>query len=68
MDSAKKHAAKKSRGNLAEDQRTDHSETDSVTQIKLPEQRKSEKKVHRDEQKKRLEEQGRGNTIWMFPW
>jgi hypothetical protein len=64
MDSTKKTAAKKDRGNLTEDGRTEHSEIDSVTKIKLPEQRKSEKKTDREEQKDRLNEQGRADKVW----
>jgi len=59
MDATKKHGAKKTPGNLIEDEHIQNSEKQSVTKIKLPEQRKPNKKADLEAQKRRLKEQGR---------
>ena len=59
MDAAKNHSARKNRGNLNEDERTANSEPNSVTKIKVPEQRKNNRSADLAAQKRRLEEQKR---------
>jgi hypothetical protein len=59
MDAAKNYSAKKNRGNLIEDERIANSEPNSVTKIKVPEQRKNNKSADLAAQKQRLEERKR---------
>jgi hypothetical protein len=59
MDAAKNHSARKNRGNLNEDERTANSEPNSVTKIKVPEQRKNNRSADLAAQKRRLEERKR---------
>jgi hypothetical protein len=63
MDAAKNKGSKKEKGNLNEDARTQNSEANSVTKIKLPEQRQADKSHDLKEQKNRLNDQGRANTV-----
>jgi hypothetical protein len=59
MDAAKNYSATKKRGNLNEDERTANSEPNSVTKIKVPEQRKNNRSADLAAQKQRLEERKR---------
>ena len=59
MDAAKNHSATKNRGNFHEDERTANSESNSVTKIKVPEQRKNNRSSDLAAQKRRLEERKR---------
>jgi hypothetical protein len=59
MDAGKNHSATKNRGNLNEDERTANSEPNSVTKIKVPEQRKNNRSADLAAQKRRLEERKR---------
>ena len=59
MDAAKKHSARKNRGNLNEDERTANSEPNSVTKIKVPEHRKNNRSADLAAQRRRLEERKR---------
>jgi hypothetical protein len=63
MDAARKHGAKKQKGNLTEDPRTQNSEENPVTKIKLPENHESDNKADLEEQKRRLNDQGRGGKV-----
>jgi hypothetical protein len=59
MDAGKNHSATKNKGNLNEDERTANSEPNSVTKIKVPEQRKNNRSADLAAQKRRLEERKR---------
>jgi hypothetical protein len=63
MDNVGNKAAKEEKGNLTTDQRTQHSEENPVTKVKLPEQREPEKTRDLDKQKKQQEDQGRGDKV-----
>ena len=59
MDNAKKIAAKDSKGNLNTAGLPPNAVENDVTKIKTSDQRKPTKKADLDEQKQRLEDQGR---------
>ena len=59
MYAGKNHSATKNKGNLNEDERTANSEPNSVTKIKVPEQRKNNRSADLAAQKRRLEERKR---------
>lgn len=63
MDTDKKHGAKKGKGNLNEDPRTQNSEENPVTKIKLPEVRKHDDSSDLKGQIQRLTDQGRRDKI-----
>jgi hypothetical protein len=63
MDAAKNKGSKIAKGNFNEDERTQNSEANSVTKIKVPEQRHADKRHDLREQKNRLAEQGRGDSV-----
>lgn len=63
MDAAKNQSSKKGKGNFNQDARTQNSEANSVAKIKLPEQRHADKRLDLREQKNRLNEHGRGDTV-----
>jgi hypothetical protein len=63
VDSSQNKPAKKEKGNLTNDPRTLNREENPITKVKLPEQREPNKKADLDEQKRRLEGQGRGDNV-----
>lgn len=59
MDNAQNKAAKDSKGNLNSSGLPQNAAENDVTKIKTSDQRKPTKKADLDEQKQRLEDQGR---------